>query len=379
MTTVDHLNQERERTYAANGFGTAEQRPDLIEDNEHPFIQLPFSVGMDGRSYEGTAISMVGARVAGLANRHLVGLSKFAAFRFNFDGFSIAIPIEVKVTSESLETGQLTLKFCEPTGPHMPHLRYILNSWLAGDYVHMNGVIDAPRKSASVARAPGAQRVRQAGRFRRLLGALLVASASLVLALVAANALGKRIFIAEVAGVSIVDKSTTPLKATVGGQLAFVDRHAAMGKPAYSILASNGGSVTVAMPCDCVIDKSVENGSTVSPGETLMLLSKKDAAPIVRSNFDASDLRLLAAGAIPKIDLPSGEAVPARAEIDRFALSAGQNAASTIAVSLLPTRPIDDALIGRPVNVRLDSTPAWITAAVRRVKSSRLFAAEVAP
>jgi mannuronan synthase len=379
MTTVDHLNHEREREYAVAGFGNAEQGPDIIEDNEHPFIQLPFSVGIDGRTYEGTAISMVGARVAGLASRHLVGLGKFAVFRFNFDGFSIALPIEVKVASESVETGQLNLKFREPTGPHMPHLRYILNSWLAGDYVHMNGVIDAPRKTGTVSRVPGAQRVRQAGGFKRFLGALLVGSASLALLIVAANAIGKRLFISEVGGISMVDKSTTPLRATVGGQLAFVDPHAAMGKPAYSILASNGVSVTVAMPCDCVIDKSVENGATVSPGEALMLLSKKDAAPIVHSNFNASDLRLVAAGAIPKIELPSGETTPARVEIDPFAFAAGQNPASTITVSLLPTKPIDDAFIGRPVNVRLDSTPAWVTAAVKRLKSSRLFAAEVAP
>jgi len=378
MTTVDHLNREQEWEHAA-GFTSAEQGPDIIEDNEHPFIRLPFSVSIDGRTYEGSEISMVAAKVAGLASRQLIGLIKFAVFRFNFDGFSIALPIEVKVTSESVAAGQLNLNFREPTGPHMPHLRYILNSWLAGDYVHMNGVIEAPRKTGSVSHALGAQRVRRAGRFRRFLGALLVGSASFALLIVAANAISKRLFSSDVAGVSIVDKSSTPLRATVGGQLAFIDPHAAMGKPAYSILASNGASVTVAMPCDCVIDESVENGATVAPGETLMLLSKRGAAPIVHSNFNAPDLRLLAAGATPQIELPNGETTPARVEIDRFALSAGQNPAGAIAVRLLPTQPIDDAFVGRPVNVRLDSTPAWITAAVKRLRSSHLFAAEVAP
>lgn len=377
MMTVDHLSKDREHGFADDGVGKADL-PKFSEDNEHPFIQLPFSVSIDGRTYEGIEVSMVGARVRGLATNHLAGANKFSVFRFNFDGFSIALPIDVQVTSGSVATGHLSLQFREPTGHHMPHLRYILNSWLAGDYVHLNGVIEAPRKSAALSHAPGAERRRgkQTG-VRRFLGALLVVGASLALALVTVNAIGKRLFVSDVAGVSIVDKNTTPLKATVGGQVAFVNPHAAKGEPAYSIMASNGVSVTVAMPCYCVIDQSVENGATVSPGETLMLLSKKDADVIVRSSFNASDLRLLAAGAKANIELPGGETLSARVQIDRFAFSSGQAGNGTVAVSLLPSKPIGDAFVGQPVNVRLDSTPAWMSGLVDRVKTSRLLVSEV--
>ena len=372
MMTVDRLAQEREWRFTANDAGDhSELGSDFAEAHEHPFVQLPFSVSIDSRTYEGVEISMVGARVAGLVAKGMAGLNKLCIFRFNFDGFAIGLPIEVRVTSQNTETGQLYLQFREPTGQHMPHLRYIINSWLAGEYVHLDGVIEARRRTGVSSHASEA-RIRRKSRFRQFLGALLLGFATLALVCVAANAISERFFISDVTGVSIVDRITTPLRATIGGQLAFIDPNAAKGKPAYSILASNGTSVTVAMPCDCATEKSVENGATVSPGEPLMLLSNKDAGVLVRSSFDASDLRLVATGAAPEIELPNGETVTARVEIDRLALAAGPPDGA-INVQLLPTKPLSDDLVGRPVYVRLDSTPAWIVRLIDRLESGRLF------
>jgi hypothetical protein len=370
MTTLDHLEQDRASRKADTSFDTG--LLDLTEGNEHPLVQLPFSVLIDGRAYEGVTISMVGAKVAGLAAAYLNSLNKIAIFRFNFGGFWISLPIDVAVTSADSEKGSLTLRFREPTGAHMPQLRYLLNSWLAGDHVSLDGMIEAKSRLPKPGSSHPADGSAGRGRLvRRIFGTIIVAGASVALIALVGSIVGERFFVSDVSGASLVYRQGATLAATASGQVDFIDPAAGAGKPAYSILAANGISVTVAMPCDCNVEAiGIEKGATVLAGEPLMFLSSKDAPLLVRSTFDARNMQELATGAVAEIELGDGRNIPARTEVDRVALSLQKGATETIPVNLLPVEPLPDTTAGQPVKVRLDRTPEWLKTVRRSLSDS---------
>ena len=104
--------------------------PDFAGHGEHPVIRIPFNVVINGRSFQGNGLSIVGAEATGLIDPQLHGRVQVVMLVFNFlPGYSISLPIDAAIGAGSPEAGTVTLRFLEPTGPHLPQLRYILNSY----------------------------------------------------------------------------------------------------------------------------------------------------------------------------------------------------------------------------------------------------------
>lgn len=342
---------------------------DLADGNEHPRVRLPFSVTIEGRSYEGSVLSMVAARVTGIVGANWPGAHKLAIFRFNFGSFWMSLPIDVTISAADSKTGAVTLRYRDPTGQHMPQLRYILNSWLAGDHVDVNGMLVA--ESSLPKGKNTAHKVAQSGssRLSKLLGTCVVAAASAALFVFAASVLSERLFVTDVEAPAIAYRQGSTMTATTGGQLDFIDTHAAVGKPAYSILASTGVAVTATMPCDCDVETAgLAKGGTVIAGQPVLFVSESGAPMIVRTAFTGSDFRHVADGAKVTIETADGGSVPAKVEVDREAIGDGQSAS----VVLVPLQPVSGLQPGSPVAVRLDATPQWL----RTIRSGISFAAE---
>jgi hypothetical protein len=349
MTTIDH--REKEVPSVDKGAGDV---PDFEEANEHPRLRIPFSVTIDGRAYEGVTLSMVGARIAGIAAANWAGAAKLAIFRFNFKEFWLSLPIDVTVASSDSETGAMILRFRDPTGQHMPQIRYLLNSWLAGDQITLNGLLGTPGAGQGEATSTpkGALQPGNAV-LAKVAGTLGISLATIGLIAFIASGLSNRLFVTDVDGPAVVQRQGLTMKATTSGQIDFINLNAAAGQPVYSILSSNGVSLTASMPCDCdVIPAGIERGSTVLLGQPILDANRRDAPLIVQSTLTGPELRRLGGGATAEIETPGGSRIEAKVVLDRTATGPG----GPLPVTLLPIRPLD-ATPGTPVVVRLDNSP----------------------
>lgn len=355
MTTIDH--REKEVLSVDRDAGDA---PDFTDASEHPRLRIPFSVSIDGRSYEGVTLSMVGARIAGIAPANWAGASKLAIFRFNFNGFWLSLPIDVVVASSDSETGAIALRFRDPTGQHMPQIRYLLNCWIAGDHVSLNGLIGLPAPSPKGnAASPDAVQLPRSAALARVVGTLGVGLASVALFVLTATAVNNRLFVTEVNAPAFTQRQGLTMKATTSGQIDFIDASAASGQPAYSILASTGVAVTVSMPCDCeVTTTGIERGATVLVGQPIFHVSKRGAPLVVQAGLTGPELRRLAEGATIEVETPGGQKVDASVIVDRAFASSSE----VLPITLVPLQPLQDVQPGTPVVVRLDSSPGWVRA-----------------
>lgn len=333
---------------------------DFAAQSEHPVIRLPFSVVINGRSFAGNGLSIVGAEATGLIDPQLHGRVQVVTLVFNFPGYSISLPVDAAIGAGSPEAGTVSLRFLEPTGPHLPQLRYILNSYVGGDLVGVDGIIRtadklpgisapaAPKPKASIGRgiASGVRWGAFAG-----LGLLLVGFVGVKLY--------ERLFVAPVTGLSTVSLKGMDLRAISPGQLDFVNPAAVKGDIAFAIRTTSGEVLAVSMPCDCVVAPgSASSGATVLSGDTVMTVAPTGAPVIVSAKVDDHGLRMLAAGGQAEVHFPNGSTIQASldtAELPGLLRTATDGEA--IAVDLLPVSPIATDLVGMPVDVLIKSDP----------------------
>jgi len=352
MTTIDHREKELLSVDKLTG-----DTPDFAEANEHPRLRIPFSVTIDGRAYEGVTLSMVGARIAGIAAANWAGATKLAIFRFSFKEFWLSLPIDVTVASSDSETGAIALRFRDPTGQHMPQIRYLLNSWLAGDHVTMNGLLGVKEVAESDSTSAPKTALKSGNAILAKVGGILgISLATVGLFAFIATALSNRLFVTQVEGPAVVHRQGLTMKATASGQIDFINLDAAAGQPVYSILSSTGVSVTASMPCDCEATLAgIERGATVLAGQPILDATRRDAPLIVRSSLTGPELRKLAAGATAEIETTGNSRVEAKIVLERTATNPGE----PLPVTLFPAQPLE-LPPGRPVVVHLDNSPEFL-------------------
>lgn len=369
MTEV-HAEIDRNR-----GSRGAAIQPELATAGEHPVIRLPFNVLINGRSYIGNGLSVVGAEATGLIDPQLNGRVQVATLVFNFPGYALSLPVDAAIAASDTQTGMLNLRFLEPTGPHLPQLRYLLNAYVGGDLVGVDGLIRASDKVPGPARAdhaPGSAVARGIGHGLRW---GLFAGLGLLLVGFVGVKLYERLFVLPVTGLSTVSLDGTGLRAISPGQLDFVNPAAAKGEVAFAIRTTSGEVLAVSMPCDCVVAPgAAESGATVLAGDVVMTIAPKDAPVVIASHVDANGLKALANGASAEVHLTDGSAVSAtldRADMPAIMRSIADE--KSIAVNLVPAVAIPVAQVGSPVDVVIKSDPI---AAISRFFSIRSLGQE---
>jgi len=334
--------------------------PDFAGHAEHPIIRLPFSVLINGRSYAGTGLSMVGAEATGLAEPHLDGKVQMAMLLFNFPGFAVSLPVQAAITAGSPEAGTLSLRFVEPTGPHLPQLRYILNSYLAGDLASVEGSLKVTDRGQGGHRPADRKRAFSLGGFVGGLArwVLVLGIAGTLTGFVGLKVY-ERFFLVPLPGLSSVALQGMSLRAVSAGQLDFVNVEAKMGEVAFAVRTASGDTLAVTMPCDCVVAPGhAPAGSTVLAGDEIMAVARPDAPTVISTQVDSQALRLLASGVAADVRLPDGTATTARldqAELPNALRGAANGAA--VGVNLVPEAPLDRSLAGTPAELRIKTDP----------------------
>lgn len=282
---------------------------DFGYEDEHPLLKLPFTLHVDGRRYDGDAISVTHIQTEteeggtlGIGSKHL------ALLHFAFENFAVTLHPEVTVLEERAD-GRTVFQFSDPTGDHLPQLRYILNNVISGDFVSIDGLISytgptQPKKTKEEAAQPISQRVRS----------IAVAVMSAVLILLAGMVVFSRYTTDYELHPVFVAQQGQQMRATGAGQLSYLNPAAKKGDVAYSINANTGDVLNFQMPCDCEVSvaKGVSEGATVLPTDLIMTIFVNKSEIGVQTLISIEGLSRAMNGDRVHLDLNDGRKVPVR-------------------------------------------------------------------
>lgn len=328
--------------------------PVLLDNGtEHPKTNIPFAAVIDGRHFNGQSLSLVSATVSGLAGPELEGRERIAVLRFDFDGYTISLQVNVRISRIHAETGELRLDFLEPTGDHLPTLRYLLNSHIAGDITSVDGIISL-RERATVA---GSKRQGGQATIGNLIGrtvkVVATVALSLTLAGVAVKLVYERVFSKEVQQLAVLSTGGQALRAVASGQISYLNFGAKRGEVLYTLQSVSGTTLSINMPCDCkVLPMNAGEGSTVMAGDTIVEVIDKATAPVVQAVVTAEQAKQLVAGDIAELSLAGGEVAYGTLARDAQALKPVGNQGEVRAL-IAPQADLTEAAIGAPVSVRI--------------------------
>ncbi|MEM1387119.1 MAG: hypothetical protein AAF748_08955 [Pseudomonadota bacterium] len=305
-------DHEQPPAFLTDASGDPPVHPDAQHDNEHPQLHLPFTVRIGERRMEGGSLSVTQAIVSGLLPSGIERRSHPVSFRFDFEGYSVSLFIEANIEKlGGQESAQYRLRFTDPTGPHLAPLRYLLNSYIAGDVISIgrmlgyNGPTQVKPATPEVPPTLG----QKLGKLMRQ-GALAAVSIGLI-ALATTVIYDRVVFAYEPHPVTLTLAGET-LRATAPGQITYVNAEAPEGEVLYSIAANSGDFLSVKMPCDCDVQvfEGFFEGGTVLPGSPLVKLIGADPTLDAQAQVTFEGVARAFAGDIAELELSSGARVP---------------------------------------------------------------------
>lgn len=280
-------------------------------ENEHPILTMPFSLKMDGQRVEGTRISVTEIEIAAPKGTLIVGEQGLATISFPFEDFSITLTARVTVTDRG-DTETSVLLFSEPTGAHLAQLRYIMNSYIAGDIVTLNGLMSytgptQPKAPKTDAKTSMRDRIRSIG----------VAVASLLLVLVAAAVVFTRYNSAYEMHPVFIDRSGLPMQATVAGQVTYLNPNATIGEVAYSIASNTGDVLSFQMPQsgEVIVANDMFEGATVLPTDLILTILDNTSVLRLRTLISIQGLTRALQGDAATIELSDGRKLAATVQV----------------------------------------------------------------
>lgn len=275
-------------------------------ETEHPAVSLPFSVAVRGKRFDGQKISLTSMSVSTHAEIHMVPGSKHvASVQFEFQNFSVTIYPEVVVVGE--KGGDLVLNFADPTGDHVAHLRFVLNSFIAGDFVTLGSVMaysgpTKPKEEKAAVQANWKERVRS----------MFVAFLSAMLAFAALYAFYVRFTTGYEMHPVVIERAGQPMQATTAGQIAYLDTSAAKGEVLFSINSNTGDILNFRMPCDCevILTDGIREGVTVLPTDIVASILTNESGIEVETLVSVEGFSRAMRGDKVFLDLTDGRTIP---------------------------------------------------------------------
>jgi hypothetical protein len=324
-------------TNTAQNTVTAQTLPNLPVQGEHPLLDIPFVVGIDGRQFKGERLSLVAAEITGLMDPALDGATRLMRFMFPFKGFSVTLEVLGQVQSLDRGNGHATVTFVDPAAEHLPQLRHLINSYIAGDLVALGEVIGVAPSIPSPANRAAATSGNGLT-FRRALGSAGLALATLALVAAVGTLAYNRIFTRPLAAPGLAVQDGMTLTATASGQVDYVNLAAVKGEVAFTIRATSGEMLSIAMPCDCTATALAASvGATVTAGEPMLNVHAADAPMVITATVPAADVLTLAFA--DHVSAQFGDGSTINAAVDSASLRADATAAG-LSVRLIPTTPL---------------------------------------
>jgi len=339
---------------AADHPGTVPQ--DFVFDAEHPVLPVPFKAQLGEHRLDGVELSVAAAYVAieGRLDPAWKGYKQVVMLQFDFQGFSVTLYPEI-VVAGSRRDGEMTLQFMDPAGAHLPQLRYIINSYLAGDFVSLGGMLSYSGPTRPKTAEEGEN---TATKYR--VRSVAVAFLSLSLILATGTVLLSRVTQSYEPRPVFIERSGKDMKATTAGQVAYLNPGAKAGEVVFSINANSGDVLNFQLPCDCevTVTEGVFEGATVLPIDSILSFFDTGVAVRVQTQMSIEGLAKAMGGEQAYLDINDGRSVPVRVVLNSATNAAALRGDPFVPVNLVPP---DGALtqddIGKSARLRLSR--AW--------------------
>ncbi len=322
----------------------------FLFENEHPTVSLPFSLYAYGQKFEGNGLSMTHIEVSAKDEVFLISSTQHAVrIQFEFQNFSVSIYPEVFVVGE--RDGKIQLKFADPAGDHVAQLRFVLNSFIAGDFVTLGSVMNysgptKPKEKKAPVEEKWTDRYRSIGVF--LLSAML--------ALWAGYALYVRFTTAYEMLPVLVDRAGQSMQATTAGQVAYLNPEAGKGEILFSVNANSGDVLNFQMPCDCevVVNQNIREGSTVLPTDVILTISLNNFDLRIETLMSVEGVARAMSGDKVYLDMVDGRSIPVQVIAGKAANTAALSGELLVPVHLVaPEQALSENDIGEFARLRL--------------------------
>lgn len=328
---------------------------DFVYETEHPEMPVPFKAVIAGHTLEGARLSVTAAYVVivGPFEPAWIGHKEIVQLVFQFKGFAITLYPEV-VVSGSTGPDEMTLQFQDPLGDHLPQLRYILNTFIAGDFVTMNGMLgfSGPVKPKNV-------KIDDAANPRRRIRSIAVGVMSALLILIAANILISRAIQQYESRPVFITRSGSQMTATAAGQVAFLNPDAKKGEVVFLINTNAGDVLSFKMPCDCevAIYEGIREGSTVLPNDIILSLFESNSTLQIQTRMSIEGLSRVLGGDRVYMELTDGRIIPTTVKVTAATNTAALRGDPFVPVILVPQAgKLSMQDIGKSARLRLSKT-----------------------
>jgi alginate biosynthesis protein Alg44 len=275
-------------------------------ENEHPMLTMPFSLRVDGQKVDGKRLSVTEIEVALPKGTMNAGSKELATISFPFEDFAITLTAQVTATDRG-DDDTTVLLFAEPTGAHLAQLRYVLNSYIAGDIVTLKGLMAYTGPTQ-----PKAPKAASEGSKRDRVRSIGVAVVSLLIAFIAASVVFSRYTTAYEMHPVFIDRAGLTMQATVAGQLTYLNPEAPVGEVAYTIASTTGDVLSFQMPQEgqVALASEVFEGATVLPTDLILTIFNDSAALRLRTLISIEGLTRAMQGDPAMIELSDGRKMP---------------------------------------------------------------------
>lgn len=325
-------------------------------ENEHPAVSLPFSIKVCGQQFVGSRISMTTIHVMARDEIFLIKGTRHAArVQFDFKNFSVSIYPEVVVVGEYKD--ELVLKFADPTGDHVAQLRFVLNSFIAGDFVTLGSVM-----AYSGPTEPKKEKKAVEQNWKDRYKSIAVATFSAALAIWAASGLYVRYTTGLELHPVLIERSGQPMQATTAGQISYLNPDAAEGEVLFSINANSGDVLNFKMPCDCEIipSQGVREGVTVLPTDVILTILVNSLELNIQALMSVEGLSRAMKGDRVFLDMTDGRSIPVRVIAGKGANMAAMGGQLFLPVQIVSEGDVlSDADIGKYGQLRLVKSHFW--------------------
>jgi len=326
--------------------------PDFVYETEHPVLPIPFKVTMGDVRLTGTAISVTSAYVAisGPLDPAWNDHRQVITLQFDFDGFSVTLFPDV-VIAGSRRNGEMTLQFMDPAGAHLPQLRYIINSYIAGDFVSMNGLM-----SYTGPTTPAGAKAGEAPTSRRRVRSAAVAFLSLCVIFAAVNILFTRATQTIEPRPVFIQRIGQDMRATTAGQVIYLNPQARAGEVVFSINSNAGDVLNFQLPCDCevAVTEGIFEGATVLPIDVILSFFDSSVGVRVETLMSIEGLGKAMNGERAFLDINDGRTLVVDVLITSATSTAAERGELFVPVTLVPPAgSLTEADIGKAASLRL--------------------------
>jgi len=344
------------------------------EQRQHARYKLPLKCVIEQHRYEAVDFSVAGIGVATGTAVLQKGKVVPIQLQFPFDGFEFSLNLKAEVCYSDPVNGRSGFKYVELTDSNVRILRYILDSYLSGELLMINELLDFSRRSVDVrGRSKAKDKVattfgRRAGHaLRRSLNITATTVLSLAVLLALFGGLYQKLWIFEATS-AIVSIDSVPVVAPSDGVLTnLVTGPVKSGERIATILTGTGQSVSVVSPCDCIADKSaIDVDAQVRNGQQLLSLQASGATPHITALVERSHVMDLYKGVDISVALPQGKVVKKATILELPKLDETELAGNSPVPVKIALEGVRADVVGAPADVRFDKGPRsflqnWLT------------------